>query len=67
MSNVLDSILAVFTAMGEWLIDSVNMMVGLFYSAETGLTFIGTVSICSLAMGVAFLLIGLVQKFLRFR
>lgn len=67
MTNVLDSILAVFTSMGEWLVDSVDMMVGLFYNAETGLTFIGTVSICALAISLAFLLIGVVQKFLRFR
>lgn len=67
MTGVLDSIISVFEAMAQWLSSAVAAVVPMFYSAEGGLTFIGTVSIAALAISVAFLILGLVRSFLRFQ
>lgn len=67
MANVITSITGVFTAIAEWIGTAVQSLIPMFYVAESGLTFIGTVSICGLAFSVVFLLVGIIQKFLRFR
>lgn len=67
MTSVLDSILAVFTAVGEWISTAVNNLVPMFYVAETGLTFLGVLCVSSLAFSVVFLLIAIIQRFLHFR
>lgn len=67
MTSVLDSILAVFTAVGEWISTAVNNLVPMFYVAETGLTFLGVLAVAGLAFSVVFLIIGIIQNFLHFR
>lgn len=67
MTSILTSILAVFTAVGEWISTAVNNLVPMFYVAETGLTFMGVLAVAGLAFSVAFLIIGLIQNFLHFR
>lgn len=62
---VLEAILAVFAAVGEWIVESIGTMVPIFY-AEGALTFLGTLAVAGLAFSVVFLLIGIVQKFLKF-
>lgn len=62
---VLEAILAVFAAVGEWIVASIATMVPIFY-AEGALTFLGTLAVAGLAFSVVFLLIGIVQKFLKF-
>lgn len=62
---VLESILAVFTAVGGWIVESVSTMIPIFY-AEGALTFLGVLAVAGLAFSVVFLLIGIVQKFLKF-
>lgn len=65
-ASVLDAILAVFLAVGDWIADAVNAMVPMFWS-EGALTFLGVLAVAGLAFSVAFLLIGIIQNFLHFR
>lgn len=66
MTGVLNDILAVFLAVAEWISEAVLSLVPMFYD-ENGLTFLGILSIAGLAISVAFLLIGIIQRFLNFR
>ena len=65
-TTILDAILAIFVAVGEWISDAVTAMVPMFW-AEGSLTFLGTLAVAGLAFSVAFLLIGIIQNFLHFR
>lgn len=65
-TNVLDSILAVFGSVGDWIVESITNIFPMFWSAESGLTFLGVLAISGLAFSIVFLLIGIIQKFLRF-
>lgn len=67
MTNVLSAILEVFTSVATWITTSVHNVIPMFYEAETGLTFLGVLAVAGLAMSVAFLLIGIVQRFLKFQ
>lgn len=66
MTGVLTSILAVFTAIGEWIGTAVESLTPMFYGTE-GLTFLGTLAVAGLAFSVVFLIIGVIQNFLHFR
>ena len=66
MTGVLTSILAVFTAIGEWISSAVESLTPMFYNTE-GLTFLGTLAVAGLAFSVVFLIIGVIQNFLHFR
>lgn len=66
MTSVITAILAVFTAIGEWIGTAVTTIQPIFYTAENGLTLVGTLSVCGLAFSIVFLLINLIRGFLRF-
>ena len=66
-SSVLDAILAVFMAIGEWISEAVTALIPMFYVAETGLTFLGVLAVAGLAFSVVFLILGIIQNFLHFR
>lgn len=63
--NIVDDTLNVFTKIGDWLAEAIPSFMPMFYSAETGLTFIGVLSIVGLGFSVIFLCLGLIQKFMR--
>lgn len=70
--TVLESVLAVFSAVGEWFSDFVPTLFSLFWTAgEAGapgsLTFLGVLACAGLAVSVVFLVIGIIQNFLHFR
>ena len=67
MTTVISSVTGVFTAMAEWLTTTIPSVVKIFYDAESGLTFLGTLAVCGLAISVFFLLMHLIQNFLHFR
>lgn len=67
VDNVLSKVLEVFTAIGTWIGTAVNSLIPMFYSAETGLTFLGVLAVAGLGFSVIFLMIGIIQKFLHFR
>lgn len=67
MTSVITAIFGVFTGVGEWLITFIPSIFALFWTAEGGLTFLGTLALVSLAISVFFLIAGFVQNFLHFR
>ena len=66
-STIIEVILAVFTAIGDWIAGSFTQLIPIFYTADAGLTFMGSLAVCGLAFSVIFLLIGIIQRFLHFR
>lgn len=67
MNSIVTAIFAVFTIIGEWIVETIPTFFELFYVAETGLTLLGTLAVVSLGIGIVFLLIGIIQRFLKFR
>lgn len=70
--GVLEAVLAVFTAIGNWIPEAVEAMIPMFYTAGEGsaagsLTFLGVLAVAGLAFSVVFLVIGVIQNFLHFR
>lgn len=70
--GVLEAVLAVFTAIGNWIPEAVEAMIPMFYTAADGggagsLTFLGVLAVAGLAFSVVFLVIGVIQNFLHFR
>lgn len=66
-TTVIDRILAVFTAIGNWISTTIPTLEPMFYDSETGLTLLGTMCVVSVGFGVIFLLLGIIQKFIGFR
>lgn len=70
--TVLESILSVFSALGEWFAEFVPTLYSLFWTAPTTsggtgeLTFLGVLAVAGLAISVVFLVVGLIQRFLHF-
>lgn len=67
MTTVLDAVMEVFTTVGEWIVSAVQDLIPMFWSSETGLTFLGVLAVAGLAFSVVFLVMGIIQNFLHFR
>ena len=67
MLDVSSAVFEIFDAVLAWLLGAVQNMIPLFYDSGTGLTFLGVLAICGLALSCAFLVIRLIQNFLRWR
>lgn len=65
--TIVTAITTVFDAISEWLVGALADLGAVFYVAETGLTFIGTLAVIGLAIGIVFLVMGVIQNFLRMR
>lgn len=65
--TIVSQITGVFSSIAEWITGQLPNFVKIFYDAESGLTFLGTLAVCGLAISVFFLLMGLIQNFLHFR
>lgn len=70
--GVLSAILQVFTSVGQWFGTAFNQLIPIFWTAGEGstsgsLTFMGVLAVAGLAFSVVFLLIGIVQRFLKFQ
>lgn len=65
-TGILAAILAVFSSIGTWITTSIPTFFTLFY-AESGLTLLGTLAVCGLGISIVFLMIGIIQRFLKFR
>lgn len=70
--DILTAVLAVFSAIGEWIPEAITNLVPMFYTAGVGgdpgkLTFLGVLSVAGLSFSVIFLCISLIQNFLHFR
>lgn len=65
-TGILAAILAVFTQVGTWITTTLPTFFSLFY-ADSGLTLLGTLAVAGLGISVVFLLIGIIQRFLKFQ
>jgi hypothetical protein len=66
MTGVISAVFDVFSNVSTWIVETIPTLTGMFYNAEDGLTILGTLGVASLAISVAFLLIGLIQRFFNF-
>ena len=60
------AITGVWTEVMEWIVTSLASVQAVFY-AEGSLTFMGVLAVISVAIGITFLVIGVIQNFLRLR
>ncbi len=65
--SVVSQITGVFTSIATWIAETLPSIVKVFYDAETGLTFLGTLAVVGLGISIFFLLMGLIQNFLHLR
>ena len=65
-TGILAAILAVFSQVGTWIVTTLPTFFTLFY-AEGALTLLGTLGVAGLGISVIFLLIGIIQRFLKFQ
>lgn len=69
---MIDAITKVWSDVMVWITTSLGSVQEVFYTAGSNggsgsLTFLGTLSVISVAIGIAFLVIGVIQSFLRLR
>lgn len=64
MNGVLDTILDVWTMLIEWFTTSIGSVTQVFYVPETGLTFVGSLTILSIALGIATMIVASVRSYL---
>lgn len=64
--SVISEVLDVFSSVGQWITGEIPTFMSLFYSADSGLTFLGALAVAGLAFSVVFLFIGFIQRFLHF-
>ena len=70
--TVLESVLDVFDAIGQWFTSFVPTLFALFWTEPTTaggsgeLTFLGVLAVAGLAISIVFLVVGLIQRFLHF-
>lgn len=67
MANILTAVFDVFSEVGAWFVEFIPTIIGIFYTAEAGLTFLGVLAVVSLGISIIFLVMGLIQNFLHFR
>ena len=70
--GIIEAILAVWSAVLEWFGGAFEAIIPMFWVEGTGgaagtLTFMGTLAIAGMAIGVVFLLLRVVSNFLQFR
>lgn len=65
MTSVTSSILSVFSALVTWFVETLGDVTALFYVAETGLTFIGTITVIGVAIAVTLMVIAMIRSLLR--
>lgn len=65
--SIVDAITDVFEAIGNWIVTYMPQISSLFYTAENGLTLLGTLAVVGLGISVFFLLMGIIQRFLKFQ
>lgn len=66
-TGIVTQVLGVFSAIGEWFADTIPNMLAVFYNSESGLTILGTLAVCSLAIAVILLVLAWILDFFKFR
>lgn len=65
--SVVSSITETWSAVATWFIDTMNTVPAIFYNAETGLTFVGTLAVFGGGLTVIIGLIAAVRSWLKAR
>lgn len=65
--SIVSQITGVFKSLADWFVQTLPSITEIFYNAESGLTFLGTLSVIGVGISVFFLLMGLIQNFLHLR
>ena len=65
-SDLIQSILTIWTAISTWFISTMGELLGIFYDPTTGITILGIMAFAGIGVGLIFLLLGLVRKFFKF-
>lgn len=65
-AGLFDEMFGLFTFVGQWISGATDALIPIFWDGEA-LTFIGTLAVSALALAVSFLIIGLIQRFLKFK
>lgn len=65
---LLDGMLSIFAFVGEWIVEASSDLAVMFWDPTEGsLTFVGTLAVSALALAVSFLILSLIQRFLKFK
>lgn len=65
-SSSVDGFTSVWTEIMTWITSALNSVMGAFY-VDGSLTLLGTLAVIGVSVGIAFLIIGLIQRFLHLR
>ena len=65
--SVVSSIFEIFTEILEWFSTALSSISTLFYSPEAGLTFVGTLTVIGLGIGVVTMIIAMIRSLLKGR
>lgn len=65
--GVVSAITAVWTEVMDWIATAMTSVIDIFYVAETGLTFLGVLTVVALAISIFFLLLNVISNFLNLR
>lgn len=63
---MINAITTVWSDVMDWIVDALSSVQTVFYNG-TSLTFLGVLAVISVAIGIAFLILGVVQNFLHLR
>ena len=64
-TNILTAIFAVFAQVAQWIVQTLPEFFSLFF-VDGALTLLGCLAIAGLGIGVCFLLLGIIQRFMHF-
>ena len=67
ISTVVTAVLAVFTAVLQWFVTSIEVAIGIFWTVEAGLTFLGTLAVIGLAIAIVLMLFAMIRSYLKNR
>ena len=65
--TIVGSITQVWSEIMTWITESIGSVQSIFFNPSSGLTFLGVLSVISLAIGITFLVIGVITNFLKLR
>lgn len=65
--GLIEQVTGVFTSITQWIAETIPTIESLFYNAETGLTYLGILSVCGISISIFLLLMSIIRSFLQFR
>lgn len=66
-NNIISAIVGAWSSIMEGIVALFAPAEALFWSASTGLTFLGSLAVIGVAIGVVLLVVGIIQNFLHLR